>query len=153
MSGHILQQGLARSPLHVEVIVEIIGQLDSGIILKSRIKLLQDVAEGGVLASVIQVEILHQLPCRSLETPNEVQDGLRLSTGNLPLLEVDMDSLSPFLIVLRGTTEKWYVGVFGAGRVQRRRSRRRRLTARRGAHLAGSRSRQGCSAHPPVLSK
>ena len=74
----VLQQGLSRSPLHVEVVVEVTGKLNSGIILESRIELLQDVAESGILASIIQVEILHQLPCSSLETSDQVQHGLRL---------------------------------------------------------------------------
>ena len=78
----------------------------------------------------------------------------RTTTGQLHFLEVDMDSLPPFFVVLGSATEQRDERVLGAGGVQGRRRRCRRLTTRRGrTHLAGSRSRQGCSTHPPVLSK
>ena len=140
MGRHMLQQGLSGRATHIKRVVEAIGEVDTRIILKSRIQLLQQILEGAALRSIIQVEILHQLPRCSLKAPNPIQNSFHLPIREFHLFVIDGIPLPPSSVVLRKTREKRDVRVLGRVRIQGGNCRRR---CSRRWHSSERRSRQG----------
>ena len=126
--------------------------LNLAVVFESSVQHGKDVVEGGWSPSFLEVIVLHQLPCNSLWTAQQVEHTLILAVAQFHLLGIDSDPLPPFTVVGRSTIEDRDVVVSGAlvvvGIFRRRRSNSSRYRTlqkgpRRGEALQGAKGSKG----------
>ena len=96
------QESLPRCSLkQVEVILEVIGQLNSLIIGEVAVQDLQNLLERVISLELLEAPVFEEPPNHATEGANYVQHALSCTLGESCLAVVDLDSLTPFTIVGR----------------------------------------------------
>ena len=117
MLGGVLKEGLARASVkRDEVLVEVMRQLDGLVILKGLVEDLEHLLKSSGLLNVLDGEVPQELPSPPSQRADDAQQAFSFTLGHPHLHHIDGESLPPFLVVRRCTTEQGDVGILGARR-------------------------------------
>ena len=96
------QESLPRCSLkQIEVVLEVIGQLNSLVIGEVAVQDLQNLLERVVSLELLKAPIFEEPPNHATEGANDVQHALSCTLGESHLAVVDLDALAPFTIIGR----------------------------------------------------